>query len=53
MDSRQTRYQRLENLAMDVLDALGKRDANICAAEGRIAAALYGVMVDNGLTISV
>jgi hypothetical protein len=53
MDSGQTRYQRLEKLAMDVLRPLGERDAKISATEGRIAAALYGVMVDDGLTISV
>ena len=52
MGSGQKRYQRLEKLAMDVLGAL-ERDTTICATEGRIAAALYAVMVDDGLTISV
>ena len=53
MGSGQERYRRLEQLAMDVLGALGEREATICATEGRIAAALYAVMVDDGLTISV
>jgi hypothetical protein len=52
MGSGQKRYQRLEKLAMDVLGALGERDATICGTEGRIPAA-HGVMVDDGLTISV
>jgi hypothetical protein len=49
----QKRDRRLEKVAMDVLDALGERDATICATEGGITAALYAVIVDNGLTISV
>jgi hypothetical protein len=41
----------LEKLAMDVLGAPGELDAT--ATEERIAAALYAVMADDGLTISV
>jgi hypothetical protein len=43
----------LENLAMDMLGALGEPDATICATEERIAAALYAVIADAGLTVSV
>jgi hypothetical protein len=53
MASGQERDRRLERLAMDVLGALGELDATICATEERIAAALYAVMADNGLTTSV
>ena len=53
MGSGQKRYRRLEKLAMDVLGALGELDATICATEERIAAALYAVMADDGLTTSV
>jgi hypothetical protein len=53
MGSGQKRDRRLEKLAMDVLGALGELDTTICAAEKRIAAALYAVMADDGLTISV
>jgi hypothetical protein len=53
MGSGQKRYRRLEKLAMDVLGALGERDATICATERLIAAALYAVMVDDGLTVSI
>jgi hypothetical protein len=37
---------------MDVLGALAG-DATICATEQRVTAALYAVMADDGLTISV
>jgi hypothetical protein len=53
MGSGQMRDRRLEKLAMDVLGALGERDATICATEERIAAALYAVVADDGLTTSV
>jgi hypothetical protein len=53
MASGQTRYQHLEKLAMDVLDALGELEATICGTERRVTAALYGVMINDGLTISV
>jgi hypothetical protein len=53
MGSGQKRDRRLEKLAIDVRGALGKRDATIRATEERSAAALYAVMADHGLTISV
>jgi hypothetical protein len=53
MGSGQKRDRRLEKLAIDVLGALGEIDATICATEERIAAGLYAVMADDGLTISI
>jgi hypothetical protein len=53
MGSGQERHRRLEKLGMDVLGALGERDATICATDERIAAALYATMADDGRTISV
>jgi hypothetical protein len=42
----------LGEVAMDALGALGG-EATICATEQRVTAALYAVMADDGLTISV
>jgi hypothetical protein len=53
MGSGQKRDRRFEELARDVLGALGELDATICATDEHIAAALYAVMADDGLTISV
>jgi hypothetical protein len=50
MGSGQKRDRRLEKLA---IDARGERDATICTTEQRVAAALYAMMADDGLTISV
>jgi hypothetical protein len=53
MGSGLKRDRRSEKLAMDVLGVLGELDATICVTEECIAAALYAVMADDGLTISV
>jgi hypothetical protein len=52
MGSGLNRARRLVKVAMDVLGALGG-EATICATEQRVTAALYAVMADDGLTISV
>jgi CHASE3 domain sensor protein len=43
---------RLEKLAIEVLTALGERDATIAAAEQRAGAALQAMITDESLTVS-
>ena len=53
MASGQKRDRCLGKRAVTVLVRSGERDATICATEQRVAAALYAMMADDGLTISV
>ena len=46
------RDRRLERLAVEVLTALGERDAMIAATEQRAAAALQTMIIDEHLTMS-
>jgi hypothetical protein len=46
------RDRRLERLAVEVLTALGERDAMIAATEQRAAAALQAMINDEHLTVS-
>jgi hypothetical protein len=47
------RDQRLEKLAIEVLTALGERDATtIAATEQRAGAALQAMIIDESLTVS-
>ena len=46
------RDRRLERLAVEVLTALGERDAMITATEQRAAAALQAMIIDEHLTVS-
>ena len=43
---------RLEKLAIEVLTALGERDATIAAAEQRAGAGLQAMITDESLTVS-
>ena len=47
------RDRRLERLAVEVLTALGERDAMIAATEQRAAAALQAMINDEHLTVSL
>ena len=49
---RAERDRRLEKLAVEVLTALGERDAMIAATEQRAAAALQAMINDEDLTVS-
>ena len=49
---RAQRDRRLEKLAIDVLTALGERDATIAATEQRAGAALQAMITDESLTVS-
>jgi len=49
---RAERDRRLERLAVEVLTALGERDAMIAATEQRAAAALQAMINDEHLTVS-
>ena len=44
--------RRLEKLAIEVLTALGERDAAIAATEQRASAALQAMITDESLTVS-
>jgi hypothetical protein len=44
--------RRLEKLAIEVLTALGERDATIAATEQRAAAALQAMITNESLTLS-
>jgi hypothetical protein len=44
--------RRLEKLAIEVLTALGERDATIAATEQRAGAALQAMIIDESLTVS-
>ena len=46
------RDRRLERLAVEVLTALGERDAMIAATEQRAGAALQAMIIDEHLTVS-
>ena len=46
------RDRRLEKLAIEVLTALGERDATIAATEQRAAAALQAMIANESLTVS-
>jgi hypothetical protein len=46
------RDRRLEKLAIEVLTALGERDATIAATERRAGAALQAMITDESLTVS-
>jgi hypothetical protein len=46
------RDRRLEKLAIEVLTALGERDATIAATEQRAGAALQAMITDESLTVS-
>ena len=46
------RDRRLERLAVEVLTALGERDAMIAATEQRAGAALQAMVIDEHLTLS-
>jgi hypothetical protein len=46
------RDRRLEKLAIEVLTALGERDATIAASEQRAGAALQAMITDESLTVS-
>jgi hypothetical protein len=46
------RDRRLEKLALEVLIALGERDATIAATEQRAGAALQAMITDESLTVS-
>jgi hypothetical protein len=49
---RAQRDRRLEKLAIEVLTALGKRDATIAATEQRAGAALQAMITNESLTVS-
>ena len=49
---RAQRDRRLEKLAIEVLTALGERDATIAATEQRAGAALQAMIIDESLTVS-
>ena len=49
---RAQRDRRLAKLAIEVLTALGKRDATIAAAEQRGGAGLQAMITDESLTVS-
>ena len=49
---RAERDRRLEQLAIEVLTALGERDATIAATEQRAAAALQAMIANESLTVS-
>lgn len=49
---RAERDRRLENLAVEVLSALGERDATVAATEQRAGAALQAMIDDEHLTAS-
>jgi hypothetical protein len=49
---RAQRDRRLEKLAIEVLTALGERDATIAATEQRASAALQAMITDESLTVS-
>jgi hypothetical protein len=49
---RAERDRRLEKLAIEVLTALGERDATISATEQRAAAALQAMITDEHLTVA-
>jgi CHASE3 domain sensor protein len=49
---RAERDRRLEELAIEVLTALGERDATITATEQRAGAALQAMITDESLTVS-
>ena len=44
--------RRLEKLAIEVLTALGERDATVAATEQRAGAALQAMITDESLTVS-
>ena len=46
------RHRRLERLAVEVLTALGEREAMIAATEQRAGAALQAMIIDEHLTVS-
>ena len=46
------RDRRLERLAVEVLTALGERDAMIAATEQRAGVALQAMIIDEHLTVS-
>jgi hypothetical protein len=49
---RAERDRRLEKLAIEVLTALGERDATIAATEQRAGAAVQAMITDESLTVS-
>jgi hypothetical protein len=49
---RDERDRRLERLAIEVLTALGERDATIAATEQRAGAALQAMITDEHLTVA-
>ena len=49
---RAQRDRRLEKLAIEVLTALGERDATTAATEQRAGAALQAMIIDESLTVS-
>ena len=49
---RAQRDRRLEKLAIEVLTAIGERDATIAATEQRAGAALQAMITDESLTVS-
>ena len=49
---RQERDRRIDGLAVEVLTALGERDAMIAATEQRAGAALQAMIIDEHLTVS-
>src|SRR5215203_596101 len=49
---RSQRDRRVEKLAIEVLTALGERDATIAATEQRAGAALQAMIIDESLTVS-
>jgi hypothetical protein len=49
---RSERDRRLEKLAIEVLSALGERDATIAATEQRAGAALQATITDEHLTVA-
>jgi hypothetical protein len=49
---RAQRDRRLEKLAIEVLTALGERDATIAATEQRAGAALQAMITDEHLTVA-
>ena len=49
---RAQRDRRLEKLAIEVLTALGERDATIAVTEQRAGAALQAMIADESLTVS-
>ena len=48
---RAQRDRRLEKLAIEVLTALGERDATVAATEQRAGAALQAMITDESLTV--